>query len=87
MKGVEITNKNYGNIKVNSATDFVLGAFNSLLNGQNWHSSGVRAIFNQGATRVGFMDTDDDSTVKAVFGPSTCRTRLYTECAGSVFYN
>ena len=53
-EGVEITNKNYGNIKVNSATDYVLGAFNSPWTSDrsyNYHSSGVRAVFNQGVTK------------------------------------
>jgi hypothetical protein len=31
------------------------------------HTSGIIAVFNQGASKVSFMDTDDDGTVKAVF--------------------
>lgn len=65
--GVHITNINYGNIKVGSSTDFVLGAYNNFQGASNFHSSGIVATFNQGATLVSFDDTDDDGTLKALF--------------------
>ena len=65
--GVHITNIGYGNIKAGSGTDFVLGAYNTFNNGLNYHTSGIVASFNQGATLVSFDDTDDDGTVKALF--------------------
>lgn len=65
--GVHVTNINFGNAKVGSSTDFVLGAFNSFLGPNNYHSSGIVASFNQGAELVSFDDTDDDGTVKALF--------------------
>ncbi len=65
--GVHITNINYGNIKVGSSTDFVLGAYNNFNGGNNYHSSGIVANFNQGATSLSFDDTDDDGTLKALF--------------------
>lgn len=66
--GVHITNQNHGNIKVGSTTDFVLAAFNDPWDSsRNYHSSGVVATFNQGATLVSFDDTDDDGTLKALF--------------------
>lgn len=66
-QGVHITNTNYGNIKVGSTTDKVLGAYNGFVSGNNYHSSGIVAVFNQGATLVSFDDTDDDGTLKALF--------------------
>ena len=77
--GVEITNQQYGNChkagncnagQASQSGGFVLGANNDP--GDNfqvndYHTSGIVAVFNQGATKVSFMDTDDDSTVKAVF--------------------
>jgi hypothetical protein len=65
--GVRITNQNHGNIKVGSSTDFVLGANNTFISGGNYHSSGIIATFNQGATLVSFDDTDNDGTLKALF--------------------
>ena len=65
--GVHITNINYGNIKVGSSTDFVLGAFNNFDGGNNFHSSGIVAMFNQDVQSVGLMDTDDDGTTKSLF--------------------
>lgn len=64
--GVHISNQNYGNAKVGSS-DLVLGAYNNYNGSYNYHSSGVIASFNQGARKVSFDDTDDDSTVKALF--------------------
>ena len=77
--GVEITNMQYGNChkagncnanQASKSGGFVLGANNDP--GDNfavndYHTSGIVAVFNQGASKVSFMDTDDDSTVKAVF--------------------
>ena len=66
--GVHITNQNAGNIKVGSSTDLVLGAYNNYYSSSNnYHSSGIIATFNQGATKVSFDDTDDDGTLKALF--------------------
>ena len=66
--GVHITNLNAGNIKVGSSTDLVLGAFNSFFSSSgNYHSSGIVAHFNQGVQAVSLDDTDNDSTVKALF--------------------
>lgn len=65
--GVHITNTNFGNIKVGT-NDLVLGAFNDFHpSGNNFHTSGIVARFNQGATLVSFDDTDDDGTLKALF--------------------
>mgnify|MGYP001016942226 CR=1 FL=1 len=64
--GVHISNQNYGNAKVGTS-DLVLGAYNSYNGSYNYHSSGIIASFNQGARKVSFDDTDDDSTVKALF--------------------
>ena len=77
--GVEITSQQYGNChaagncnaaQASKSGGFVLGANNDA--GDNfasvdYHTSGVVAVFNQGATKVSFMDTDDDGTLKAVF--------------------
>ena len=76
-RGVHITNKNYGNCHASnncayapsSSSNLVLGALNAPydVNSINVHSSGIVAVFNQGATRVSFQDSDDDGTKKAVF--------------------
>ena len=65
--GVQITNLNYGNIKVGNATDFVLSAFNNFDGASNYHSSGIVALFNQDVTSVSLNDTDDDGTTKSLF--------------------
>lgn len=65
--GVHITNRNYGNIKVGSQTDLVLGAFNRFRGSNNYHSSGIVAHFNQGVELVKFLDADDDHTTKTLF--------------------
>lgn len=65
--GVHITNENYGNIKVGSSTDKVLGAYNSYAGTSNYHSSGIVARFSEGVQLVRFNDTDDDGTKKAMF--------------------
>ena len=75
--GVEITNQQAGNchaagncIPVQSAESggFVMGSNNRAgVGNYDIHTSGVVAVFNQGATKVSFMDTDDDGTLKAVF--------------------
>ncbi len=65
--GVHITNTNFGNSKVGSS-DLVLAANNDIHpSGNNFHSSGIIATFNQGASLVSFDDTDDDGTLKALF--------------------
>ena len=61
--GVHITNPNYGNVKVGSASDFVLGAYNQNSGSNNYHSSGTAAHFGWGASRVSLFDSDDDSTM------------------------
>jgi len=64
--GVHITNENYGNIKVGTS-DLVLGAFNTYNGSQNYHSSGIVAVFNRGVELVRFLDTDDDGTTKTLY--------------------
>ncbi|XOV85997.1 MAG: hypothetical protein ACFHX7_13610 [Pseudomonadota bacterium] len=64
--GVHITNLNYGNDQVGTS-DLVLGAYNAFNGPNNYHSSGIVAKFNQGASKVSFEDTDDDGTIKALF--------------------
>ena len=75
--GVEITNQQAGNchaagncVAAQSAESggFVMGSNNRAgVGNYDIHTSGVVAVFNQGATKVSFMDTDDDGTLKAVF--------------------
>ena len=65
--GVHINNINFGNIKVGSQTDFVLGAFNAMSGDNNLHSSGIVAMFNQGVESVSLFDTDNDATLKTLF--------------------
>lgn len=68
VQGVHITNGNYGNIKVGSPVDFVLGAYSDYdSHGRNYHSSGIVARFSCGASRVSLVDTDDDDTAKTLF--------------------
>jgi len=66
--GVHISNLNYGNIRVGTS-NLVLGAQNDFLSGGtiNRHSSGIVGNFSQGAQRVSFFDTDDDTTQKSLF--------------------
>lgn len=66
-QGVHISNENYGNTKVGSTSDLVLGAFNSYTSGNNYHSSGIVAKFNYGVEQVQLFDTDDDTTSKTLF--------------------
>lgn len=87
--GVHITNRNNGNIKYGSETDFVLGAFNSL-DGAEWgpspanrHSSGIVANFNQGAELVSFFDSDNDSTVKSLFAFDQAGNLIYQSAAAT----
>ena len=75
--GVEITNQQAGNChkagncntgQASKSGGYVLGSNNNPgVGNYDLHSSGVVAVFNQGATKVSFMDTDDDGTLKAVF--------------------
>ena len=73
--GVEITSQQSGNcVAANncegaqaSAGGNVLGANDRPGSGTDPHTSGIIAVFNQGATRVSFMDMDDDWTTKSVF--------------------
>ena len=64
--GVHISNQNYGNKKVKS-NDLVLGALNQASGSNNYHSSGIVARFSHGVMKVGFDDTDDDSTTKSLY--------------------
>lgn len=81
--GVHITNQNYGNSKVGSTTDFVLGAYNNYNGGLNYHSSGIVAIFNQGVTRVTLFDSDDDSTLKTLYAFNQAGTLIGQTSASS----
>jgi ficolin len=75
--GVEITNQQAGNChaagncnanQASKSGGFVMGSNNDPgVGNYDIHTSGVVAVFNQGATKVSFMDTDDDGTLKAVF--------------------
>jgi hypothetical protein len=77
--GVEITNQQSGNChkagncnanQASKSGGFVLGSNNKAgdpFGTTDPHTSGIIAVFNQGASKVSFMDTDDDGTVKAVF--------------------
>jgi len=78
-EGVHITNQLLGNIKSGSQSDFVLGAFDNPYSGgpARYHSSGIVANFNMGVVLVRFLDTDNDSTVKALFAFDENGTELY----------
>ncbi len=65
--GVHLTNDNFGNIKVGSQNDFVLGAFNTTTGPNNFHTSGIVAQFSKGVDSVSFDDTDDDTSQKTLF--------------------
>ncbi len=80
--GVHITNLGAGNIKVGT-TDLVLGAFNNFVGVNNYHSSGIVAMFNQGVDQVSFFDTDDDSTTKALFAFDQLGNLIGQTSAGS----
>lgn len=54
--------ENNGNIKVGSS-DLVLGAYGS----NNYHSSGIVAVFNCGVELVRLFDTDNDPSKKTLF--------------------
>jgi PEP-CTERM motif-containing protein len=65
--GTQITDLGFGNIKAGTG-DLVLAANNDYFDAtHNWHSSGIVANFSQGVDQVGFDDTDDDWTQKALF--------------------
>jgi hypothetical protein len=82
--GVHITNQNYGNNKVGSTTDFVLGAYNSRPSSStNYHSSGIVARFSHGVTKVGFLCTDDDATKKTLFAFDEKGNQIGKTAAGS----
>ena len=82
--GVHITNQNYGNSKVGSTTDFVLGAYNSRPSSStNYHSSGIVTRFSHGVTKVGFLCTDDDGTKKTLFAFDEIGNQIGRTAAGS----
>lgn len=81
--GVHITNINSGNIKVGHPTDFVLGTFNSFSGSNNFHSSGIVALFNQGVESVSFLDTDNDRTPKSLFAFDELGTLIYQSQPGT----
>ena len=82
--GVHITNQNYGNNKVGSTSDFVLGTYNSRPSSNvNYHSSGVVARFSHGVTKVGLLCTDDDLTKKTLFAFDEAGNQIGKTAAGS----
>ena len=82
-KSKNITNINHGNIKVGHPTDFVLGTFNSFSGSNNFHSSGIVALFNQGVESVSFLDTDNDWTPKSLFAFDELGTLIYQSQPGT----
>ena len=81
--GVHVNNINFGNIKVGNPADFVLGAFNNFSGSNNFHSSGIVAMFNQGVESVSFFDTDDDSTTKRLFAFNESGALIYQSAPGT----
>ena len=82
--GVHITNKNYGNSKVGSASDYVLGAYNGRPSSSvNYHSSGIVARFSHGVSAVGLTCTDNDGTTKSLFAFDEWGTQIGKTKPGS----
>jgi hypothetical protein len=75
--GVEITNQGSGNCHASGgscnaeSSGFVLGANDDPSSdptaGTDAHTSAILAVFNQGATKVSFVDTSDDQAPKTVW--------------------